>query len=65
MNSLHVTYCSTHREYVPGIQDMGLKLKIILVFYVQSSYGECIHYEIWVIIVLQNDYIHKIPFPAN
>ena len=50
---------------------MWLKLKSILIFistiliHVQSSYGECIHYEIWVIIVLQNDYIHKIPFPAN
>ena len=38
MNSLHVTYGSTHREYVlyiyhmAGIQDMGLKPKIILVF---------------------------------
>ena len=36
-----------------------------ILIYVQSSYSECIHYEIWVIIVLQNDYIHKIPFPAN
>ena len=58
-------------HFVVLIESTFEKLKIILVFictvliHVQSSYGECIHYEIWVIIVLQNDYIHKIPFPAN